>query len=425
MYNWQVILYESIDRSPLKDALTQVDPSVTGYKDAMGVYYDENATEQEIADAAAALLEAAIPEGPAAPVASKVTHNSVTLQPGAKNIEFRMGEDGEWTSLNVFEGLEPDTEYSFYARTMALGTTPASKPSEALVVRTLKAPIEGEVGIDGEAVYGETLTATANITTANPGELAYVWSRATALEAVQVGTGATYVIGKDDIGATLSVSVTAANLEGSIVSENTAEVIKATPVLTTSPAPAVIMVGGKLGDAVISGAEVSTEGTWAWVDPELTPDISQSGSAFAAVFTPADTDCYMELYADVIVNVSSNVAEQTVTDDASGLSLTGEFLIGANPVITITDIEPDNSAYVALLRAARESDGANLILFKNVSFDKQCFVGKLTLSAQLNPKKAGTQYTVWYFANGEVQSAQAVVDAAGVITVEEFIVDIA
>ena len=61
----------------------------------------------------------------------------------------------------------------------------------------------------------------------------------------------------------------------------------------------------------------------------------------------------------------------------------------------------------------------------NVSFDKQCFAGKLTLSAQLSASKAGQEYTVWYFADGEVQNAVATVDANGVITVENFIVDIA
>ena len=426
MYNWQVILYESIDRSVLKEALERfAGMDVEGYGDALDVYYDENATEAELNAAAEALVNSAKPKAPAAPELSKVTYNSVTLIPGAKNIEFRCG-DGEWTSSNTFENLTPDTEYSFYARVMEIGALPASDPSEALVVRTLKAPIKGEVGIDGEAVYGETLTAVTDGIPEGAGELTYTWSRSNALEAVEIGTGETYVIGKDDIGYNLSVAVTAANFDGSIVSENTAEVIKATPELITAPAPATVIVGEKLGTAALTGAEVSTEGTWAWVEPDVVPDLSQSGSVFEAVFTPADPDCYLELYADVIVNVSSNTEETTITDDASGLSVTGEFLIGANPEMTVADITPVQTAYIDLLRAARNSESANnLILFKNVSFDKQCFAGKLTLSAQLSASKAGQEYTVWYFADGEVQNAVATVDANGVITVENFIVDIA
>ena len=426
IYGWQVILYKSIDRSALKDALVSFkDLGLDGYKDAMDVYYDKNATEQQIADAAAALVAEATPEAPSAPVLREVTYNSVTLESGAKNIEFRCN-DGEWTSLNVFEGLEPDTEYSFYARVMAIGVRPASEPSKALVVRTNKAPIKGEVVIEGEAAYGATLTATATVTSENPGELTYVWSRANALEAVQVGTGTEYVVAKEDIGATLSVSVTAANLEGSIVSESTAEVTKATPNIIKDPVPAVVLVGEKIGTAAISGAEVDVPGTWSWVDPEIVPTLTQSGSTFAVVFTPEDTDCYFTVDAYVVVTISSNTTQQTVTDDASGLSVTGDFITGVTPDMTVAEITPANSSYIALLRAARNSDAANnLILFKNVSFSGQCYVGKLQLTAQLSSAKAGMEYTVWFFANGEVCSSTGIVDAYGVITVTDFVADVA
>ena len=427
VYGWQVILFDPVDRSELKETLERFKGmDIDGYDDAMDVYYTEGATAQQLKDAAEALVNAAKPKAPAAPELSSVTYNSVTLKMGSKSIEFRCGEDGEWTSMNEFTGLEADTEYNFYARVRETSALPASDPSEPLVVRTLKAPMAGEVVIEGEAVYGETLTAVVSGIPEGAGELTYAWFRATAIDAVQVGDGAEYVVGKDDIGATLSVSVTAANLEGSIVSENTAAVAKATPELITAPAPAVIMIGGKLGDAVISGGEVSVEGTWAWADPELIPDVSQSGSAFAAVFTPADTDCYLALNADIIVEITSDTAEQTVTDEASGLSVTGEFLIGSDPEMTVADIVPTKPAYIALLRAARNSESENnLILFKNVSFSRQCFVGSLTLTAQLSAAKAGMEYTVWFFANGEVQSANATVDADGVITVSDFVADIA
>ena len=426
MYNWQVILFEPVDRSALKAALERfAGLDIEGYDAAMETYYNQDATEAELNAAAEALINNAKPKAPAAPELDKATYNSVTLKMGAKNIEFKCN-DGEWTTMNVFEGLAADTEYSFYARVRESGALPASDPSEALVVRTAKAPFYGEVGISGEAVYGETLTAAVAGIPADAGELTYIWSRANALEAVQAGTGAEYVIGKEDIGCTLSVAVISAKYEGSIVSESTAEVIKATPVLTTAPAPALIIVGEALGTVSIVGAEVSTEGTWAWVNPELVPDLSQSGSVFAAVFTPADTDCYLPLYVDVVVNISSNLEEVTVSDAASGLSVTGDFIIGSDPVMTVTEITPAKNAYIDLLRAARSSEGENnLILFKNVSFNRQCYAGTLTLSAQLSPKKAGQEYTVWFFANGEVRSAQGVVDEFGVITVGGFIADIA
>ncbi|MBO4583864.1 MAG: fibronectin type III domain-containing protein [Clostridia bacterium] len=426
IHGWQVILYESIDRSELKEALTTfADLGLASYDDALATYYNKDATETELKAAADQLVKDATPDAPSAPVLEKVTYNSVTLQPGAKNIEFRCN-DGEWTSLNVFENLDPDTEYSFYARIMAIGVHPASEPSKALVVRTAKAPLAGEITIEGEAVYGKTLTANAAITSNNPGELSYVWSRATALEAVQVGTGATYTVVKEDIGATLSVSVTAANLEGSLASESTAEVTKAKPEIITPPANTVLMIGDKLGNANIAGAVVDVEGAWSWVEPELIPDLTQSGSEFDVLFTPVDTDCYEIVAAKVTVTITSNTSEKVVTDAASGISLKGEFLAGADPVMTVTDITAAKPAYIALLRAARNSESANnLILFKNVSFSSQCYVGKLELSAQVSPSRAGQEYTVWFFANGEVCSSTGTVDAYGVITVSDFVADIA
>ena len=427
IYGWQVILYKSVDRSALKEALTTfADLGLASYDDALNTYYDKNATEAQLNAAADQLVKDATPDAPSAPVLQKVTYNSVTLEPGAKNIEFRCGEDGEWTSLNVFEGLQPDTDYNFYARVMAIGVRPASEPSKPLAVRTLKAPLEGEITIEGEAVYGKTLTAAATITTENPGELTYVWSRATALEAVQVGTGTEYTIVKEDIGATLSVSVTAANLEGSLVSESTSEVAKAKPEIITPPANTVLMIGDKLGNANIAGAVVDVEGTWAWAEPELIPDLTQSGSEFDVIFTPTDTDCYEVVNAKVTVTVTSNTSEKVVTDADSGISLKGEFLAGSDPVMQVADINAAQSAYLALLRAARNSESANnLILFKVVSFSSQCYVGKLELSAQVSPSRAGQEYTVWFFANGEVCSSTAVVDAYGVITVSDFVADIA
>ena len=61
MYNWQVILYEAIDRSELKQALADyAGQGVEGYDAAMEVYYNPDATAQDIADAVAALNMGAV-----------------------------------------------------------------------------------------------------------------------------------------------------------------------------------------------------------------------------------------------------------------------------------------------------------------------------------------------------------------------------
>ncbi|MBR5943302.1 MAG: fibronectin type III domain-containing protein, partial [Clostridia bacterium] len=316
IYGWQVILYETIDRSALKQALADyAELGVAGYDDALAAYYNKDATQKQVDDAAAALIDSATPDAPAAPTAAEVTYNSVTLTLGPDSIEYRMGENGEWSGQTEYTGLEPNTEYSFYARVASIGGLPASEPSKALVVKTLKAPIAGEIAIEGEAVYGKTLTATATVTTANPGDLTYTWLRGEA----EVGTGTEYVLGKDDIGAALAVSVTAANLDGVLTSDPTAVVVKATPVITTAPADSVIMIGDKLSNAALTGGEVDVPGTWRWADPELVPALTQSGTAFPVIFTPEDTDCYNTVTAYVVVSITSDTEEKTVVDEKTGI----------------------------------------------------------------------------------------------------------
>ena len=420
IYGWQVILFEAIDRSELKAALEQYkDLGLASYDDAMDTYYDKAADADAIAAAAKALNDAATPDAPAAPTAAEITYNSVTLTLGPDNIEYRMGENGEWTGNVEFTGLTPNTEYKFYARVAAIGGYNASEPSKPLTVKTAKAPVEGEVAIEGDAVYGATLTASVTGIGSNPGELTYSWIK----DGAEVGSGSEYVIVKEDIGATLTVSVTAANYEGALTSEPTAAVEKATPVVAVAPTASAIMIGEKLGASQLSGGEADVEGEWAWVDPETVPELDQSGTTFPVIFTPADTDCYNTVTVDVAVTVTNNVEEISVTDDASGITLTGEFAVGAAPTIAVEEIKAGKPSYLALLRAARNSQGNTLILFKNVSVDSR-YVGTLTLSAQLSADRAGETYTVWFFADGEVMSAQGVVDANGVIAVSDFIADV-
>ena len=421
IYGWQVILFEAIDRSELKAALEQYkDLGLASYDDAMDTYYDKAADADAIAAAVAALTADATPDAPAAPTAAEITYNSVTLTLGPDNIEYRMGENGEWTGNVEFTGLTPNTEYKFYARVAAIGGYNASEPSKPLTVKTAKAPVEGEVAIEGDAVYGATLTASVTGIGSNPGELTYSWIK----DGAEVGSGSEYVIVKEDIGATLTVSVTAANYEGTLTSEPTAAVEKATPVVAVAPTASAIMIGEKLGASQLSGGEADVEGEWAWVDPETVPELDQSGTTFPVIFTPADTDCYNTVTVDVAVTVTNNVEEMSVTDDASGITLTGEFAVGAAPTIAVEEIKAGKPSYLALLRAARNTQGNTLILFKNVTVDSR-YVGTLTLSAQLSADRAGETYTVWFFADGEVMSAQGVVDANGVITVTDFVADIA
>ncbi|MCL2167996.1 MAG: M6 family metalloprotease domain-containing protein [Lentimicrobiaceae bacterium] len=89
--------------------------------------------------------------------------------------------------------------------------------------------LTGTVTISGAAVFGETLTANADLSSTpvipDLGEITYQWKRGTT----NIGENSeTYTLVQADIGNKISVVVTAANCGGSVISTPTEEVIKAT-----------------------------------------------------------------------------------------------------------------------------------------------------------------------------------------------------
>jgi uncharacterized repeat protein (TIGR02543 family) len=84
--------------------------------------------------------------------------------------------------------------------------------------------IEGSVTIAGTTKFGKTLTADA---AANSINLTYSWYRSENESAIQSGAGNTYTLTADDIGHTISVTVSAAQLSGELTSAPTAVVTKA------------------------------------------------------------------------------------------------------------------------------------------------------------------------------------------------------
>lgn len=93
---------------------------------------------------------------PAAPEVKEKTANSITLKATA-GYEYRM-DDGNWQTSNVFTGLSPDTEYTFYQRIAETDTVSASDSSTGLQVRTALAYIPGnfdedDIVTEADAIY--------------------------------------------------------------------------------------------------------------------------------------------------------------------------------------------------------------------------------------------------------------------------------
>lgn len=86
-------------------------------------------------------------EVPTAPELLRKTACTVTLK-HTDGYEYRLN-DGEWQSSNIFTGLNPNTEYKFYCRTVAAGESPASAASHALTVVTSEI-IKGDINDDRE-----------------------------------------------------------------------------------------------------------------------------------------------------------------------------------------------------------------------------------------------------------------------------------
>ena len=343
IHSWQVIVYESIDRSALKDALvTYAGLGVEGYDEALELYYDVDATEQELAKAAEDLVIAGTP----------------------------------------------------------------------------KPEIEGTVSIEGEAVYGETLSA---IVDTNADNAVITWYK----NGEAVATGAEYSLTKEDVGCELSFAVSSEDFSGELVADSVF-VKKATPVVSVAPSDVTILIGEALGTVEVTGAVVDVEGSWAWATPEIVPALEQSGSTFKVVFTPADADCYETVTAEVVVTIDTNTTYRVLIDDNTGIQLWGEFVDGKDTYTVFDEIVAGDTAYLALLREARASGIDNtLILFMNLAVNNDnAYIGALDLVAEVGANRAGETYTVWYFADGEVRSALGTVDADGMIVISDVTVGV-
>lgn len=112
--------------------------------------------------------------------------------------------------------------------TIANGTAIGINYSQDFTITVSNSVLGGTVSITGSAVFGETLTAVTTGLTSTPnvslGTLSYQWKRSNT----NIGTNsAMYVLVEEDINQTITVTVSAENCAGNVISPATAAVAKA------------------------------------------------------------------------------------------------------------------------------------------------------------------------------------------------------
>ena len=146
------------------------------------------------------------------------------------------GTTGATITENTFNTTNNGT--ATVLATITNGTSPTTPFTKSFSITVSKATLDGTVAINGNAVFGQTLTAVTTGLTSDPvitalGTLSYQWWRGTTN--ISGATSSTYTLVQADIGQTINVQVTAANCAGTVTSSNTAAVTKASQTAPAAP----------------------------------------------------------------------------------------------------------------------------------------------------------------------------------------------
>jgi hypothetical protein len=283
-----------------------------------------------------------LPTVPDSPTLASKTATSITLNTIFGN-DAEYSKDGvTWQDSPTFEGLNPNTAYSFYARYKETDTQEASASSEpSKPFTTDKATLSGTVTVSGTAAFGETLTAVTSALSSEPaidslGTLSYQWKRNG--NSITGATGSSHTLVREDIDAAVTVTVTAANTQGSLTSNATDAVSKAAQPAADAPTLASKTATGITLNTIPGDAEYSKDGV-TWQDSPIFDSLTPNTAyVFYARYKETDTHT---------AGASSPASEPIVTDKAtlsgtvtvSGTAAFGETLtavisaLGSSPVI--------------------------------------------------------------------------------------------
>ncbi|MFK5710219.1 InlB B-repeat-containing protein [Lysinibacillus boronitolerans] len=224
------------------------------------------------------------PSAPPAPTEASKTATSITLN-GVVGQEYSKDNGATWQDSLIFNGLIPETEYTFITRVKETPTHKASLVSTGTSIQTQTQTVAvpemgGTISITGETKYGSVLTADISGITYTPpttaDALTYEWYRGNT--AISGANSSTYMLVQADIGETIKVRASAdgTNATGSVMSGETTIVEKADGP-SAPPAPT---VASKTATNItlngVVGQEYSRDNGTTWQDSpifgELTPD---------------------------------------------------------------------------------------------------------------------------------------------------------
>jgi hypothetical protein len=343
-----------------------------------------------VTSANTATVTKATQTAPAAPTLNSRTSTSITLHT-VTGCEYNIN-GGAYQSSSTFGGLSPSTSYTFTQRkaeTLTHLASPASPPATFNTEEGTPPVLGGTVVITGNAVFGQTLTAISNLTSTPPGnlgEIVYQWKSA----GTPVGTNAsTYILLETDISHTMTVTVTASNCTGSVTSNPTAVVTKATQTAPTAPtlnnsAPTSITLNIVSGcEYNINGGAWQTSPTFVGLTPNTSYAFTQRKAETATHFAspssaPANfiTDnTTVPLYT--IVSYVNNPAFGTITPYGENIVEEGksiEFTIEANIGYIIESVMINGTNHGAIYSYTFENVQENgtiaVVFVKDVGIDE-------------------------------------------------------
>jgi len=243
-------------------------------------------------------------------------------------------DTGTWQDSNEFTGLAANTAYDIYQRVKETATHKASNVSAKLDATTDAAALTGTVTITGDAIFGQTLTASLTGGN-NTGTLSYQWTKNGS--DIEGATDSAYTLIEDDIGKLIRVKITSSVQTGTLTSDSTATVEKADCATATGVTPAlssktttsitVVAVAGYEYILVADGAAVDT-GTW------------QDSNEFTGLLANTAYDIYQRVKETATHKASNVSAKLDATTDAAALTgtatIAGDAIFGQTLTASLT-----------------------------------------------------------------------------------------